>query len=152
MEQDENDGFFVPHGYLSSDEEHHDENGKFFVFPGKTKNKKKISEDGELFQSSVADRQKEKQAAYEKMRKKKLKKLSIKVKSGSTVEPILILPLQVTIFYDHFQVTNFEQKALSGQPRSRLCHGHQAKGDKEREITSQTEQYRCRQQKRTTRQ
>ena len=28
MEQDENDGFFVPHGYLSSDEEQHDENGK----------------------------------------------------------------------------------------------------------------------------
>ena len=32
MEQDENDGFFVPHGYLSSDEEQHDENGKWIDF------------------------------------------------------------------------------------------------------------------------
>ena len=55
----------------------------------------KILLDGELFQSSVADRQKAKQAAYEKMRKKKLKKLEIKVKSDSSFEPVLLLAQQV---------------------------------------------------------
>ena len=61
--------------------------------------------DGELFQSS-SDRQKSKQAAYEKMRKKKLKKLEIKVKCNNGQEPILILSQQVRpsllyVSFDH---------------------------------------------------
>lgn len=47
----------------------------------------------------MADRQKAKQAAYEKMRKKKLRKLEIKVKCQNGRDPILILAQQVH-YYD----------------------------------------------------
>ena len=48
----------------------------------------------------MADRQKAKQAAYEKMRKKKLRKLEIKVKCQNGRDPILILAQQVQFIND----------------------------------------------------
>ena len=55
----------------------------------------KFSE-GELFQSS-AERLKTKQAAFEKMRKKKLKKLEVRIKRPE-MEPIILLNPQVMLF------------------------------------------------------
>jgi len=92
-DEDETDGMIVPHGYLSSDEEQHDEN------------------DAELFQSSVADRQKAKQAAYQKMRKKKLRKLEIKVRLNNGRDPILILAQQ------HFPVNPLRDYITVPKPK-----------------------------------
>ena len=120
----------VPHGYLSSDEEQHDENGNAEIVQSRTCSILHDS-DAELFQSSVADRQKAKQAAYQKMRKKKLRKLEIKVRLNNGRDPILILAQQVRCLLIDQKVL-ICRKAFSGQPTSRLYHGAQAeKGEGE---------------------
>ena len=65
-------GFFVPHGHLSSDEEQLDTEGRFI--PSWDLFCIYFWIESELFQTSASDRIKEKQAAFEKMRKKKLRR------------------------------------------------------------------------------
>lgn len=104
MEDDENNGFMVPHGYLSSDEENQEENDK------------------DLFQSS-ADRQKAKQATYDKMRKMKIKKLNINIRTKLDLKPIFILDMKhhpINLVHDYVTIRKPRVQKPKAIPKPKL--------------------------------